>query len=85
MVFCYTSVATIGTSYIMRQATNQGKELVQDFPDDADYFDVDSDGASMIQKMLESQGTDVDTVSGATYSSEGIIDAVNAALFEATS
>ena len=125
-------LATIGTSYIMRQATNQGKELVQDlpevagarktsryidgtyhgtgmgnngkigvdvtisdgeikeiritdFPDDADYFDVDSDGASMIQKILESQGTDVDTVSGATYSSEGIIDAVNAALSEATS
>lgn len=125
-------LATIGTSYIIRQATNQGKELVQDlpevagarktsryidgtyhgtgmgnngkisvdvtisdgeikeiritdFPDDADYFDVDSDGASMIQKMLESQGTDVDTVSGATYSSEGIIDAVNAALSEATS
>lgn len=48
MVFCYTSVATIGTSYIMIQATNQGKELVQDFPDDADYFDVDSDGASML-------------------------------------
>ena len=123
-------LATAGTSCIMRQATNQGKELVQDlpevagvsitngyvdgtyhgtgmgnngkigvdvtisdgeikeiritdFPDDADYFDVDSDGASMIQNMLESQSTNVDTVSGATYSSKGIIDAVNIALLEA--
>lgn len=56
---------------------------ISDFPDDADYFDVDTDGASMIQKMLEVQSPEVDTVSGATYSSEGIIDAVNAALSEA--
>jgi DMSO/TMAO reductase YedYZ heme-binding membrane subunit len=124
--------ATLGTSYIMGQAANQRKELVQDlpevagasmtqgyvdgtyhgtgmgnngkigvdviisdgeikeiritdFPDDADYFDVDSDGAFMIQNMLESQSTEVDTVSGATFSSEGIIDAVNAALSEAAS
>ena len=57
--------------------------IITDFPDDADYFDVDTDGASMIQKMLETQSPEVDTVSGATFSSEGIIDAVNAALAEA--
>ncbi len=39
----------------------------------------------MIQNMLESQSTGVDTVSGATYSSKGIIDAVNTALSEAIS
>ena len=62
------------------------KEIrITDFPDDADYFDIDSDGAFMIQNMLESQSTDVDTVSGATYSSKGIIDAVNTALSEAIS
>ncbi len=124
-------LATVGTSYVMKQAANQGKELVPDlpevagarktygyvdgtyhgtgmgnngkigvdvtisdgaikdiritdFPDDADYFDIDSDGAFMIQNMIESQSTVVDTVSGATCSSEGIIDAVNAALSEAT-
>ncbi len=123
-------LATVGTSYIMKLAAIQGKELVPDlpevagarktngyvdgtyhgtgmgnngkigvdvtisggeikeiritdFPDDADYFDVDSDGGFMIQNMLESQSTDVDTVSGATYSSKGIIDAVNTALLEA--
>ncbi|MBQ9589866.1 MAG: FMN-binding protein [Butyrivibrio sp.] len=50
------------------------------FPDDAEYFDPESDGANMIQSMIEFQNADVDTVSGATYSSEGLIDAVENAL-----
>ncbi|MCR5556542.1 MAG: FMN-binding protein [Butyrivibrio sp.] len=62
------------------------KEIqITDFPDDPEYFDVDKDGASMIQEMLKSQNAEVDTVSGATYSSEGLIDAVNDALSKAIS
>lgn len=37
----------------------------------------------MPQKFVDAQGTDVDTVSGATVTSNGIIDAVKAALAEA--
>ncbi len=55
------------------------------FPDDAEYFDPEADGSKMIQDMLDAQSTDVDTVSGATYSSEGVIDAVNAALEQSLS
>ncbi len=53
---------------------------IVDFPDDVEYFDPESDGAKMIKSMLDTQSTDVDTISGATYSSEGVIDAVDAAL-----
>ena len=57
--------------------------VISDFPDDADYFDVDKDGSRMIENMIAGQSTEVDTISGATYSSEGLIDAVNMALSEA--
>lgn len=59
-------------------------EIVK-FPDDADYFDVEKDGSKMIQQMIESQNPEVDTVSGATFSSEGLIDAVSEALRKAES
>ena len=36
----------------------------------------------VIDDMIDTQSTDVDTVTGATYSSNGIIDAVNDALTE---
>jgi uncharacterized protein with FMN-binding domain len=39
-----------------------------------------SDGTAVIGTILSSQSTGVDTVTGATYSSGGIIDAVKAAL-----
>lgn len=48
--------------------------------DDPEYF---SDSLIVIEWMLEANDTDVDTVSGATYSSGGIIDAVADALKEA--
>ena len=57
--------------------------VISDFPDDADYFDVDKDGSHMIENMIAGQSAEVDTISGATYSSEGLIDAVNMALSEA--
>lgn len=45
--------------------------------DDAEYFDR---AKKIVDDMVKNQTADVDTVSGATYSSNGIIDAVNNAL-----
>ncbi|MBQ9535937.1 MAG: FMN-binding protein [Clostridia bacterium] len=53
------------------------------FKDDLAYFDPDIEGARMISAMLGAQSANVDAVSGATYSSEGLIDAVKAALAKA--
>ena len=48
--------------------------------EDAAYFDVAS---SLLDTILEEQSTDVDTVSGATFSSNGIIHATEDALRKA--
>lgn len=48
------------------------------FQDDQEYFNRAS--SSIISDILEAQSTDVDTVSGATFSSNGIIEAVKNAL-----
>lgn len=48
--------------------------------DDAPFF---NSAVSVIGEMLETQSTDVDAVSGATYSSMGIMNAVQAALDQA--
>ena len=48
-----------------------------------DYFDPGADGARMIAAMLSAQSPNVDGVSGATYSSEGLRAAVRAALSQA--
>ena len=53
------------------------------FKDDADYFDPGTEGASMIAAMLSAQSPHVDGISGATYSSQGLIDAVRNALAKA--
>lgn len=53
------------------------------FKDDTDYFDPGTEGASMIAAMLSAQSPYVDGVSGATYSSQGLKDAVRAALAKA--
>ncbi len=50
---------------------------VTDSQDDEPYF---SDALAVIDEMLAANGTEVDTVTGATWSSGGIIDAVDAAL-----
>jgi uncharacterized protein with FMN-binding domain len=55
------------------------------FKDDADYFDPDVEGAAMIRAMLSAQSVNVDGVSGATYSSQGLMDAVRNALSKARS
>lgn len=53
------------------------------FKDDTDYFDPGVEGASMIAAMLSTQSPNVDGVSGATYSSQGLKDAVRNALTKA--
>ena len=53
------------------------------FKDDMDYFDPGVEGASMINAMLLAQSPNVDGVSGATYSSQGLKDAVRNALAKA--
>ncbi|MBE5830206.1 MAG: FMN-binding protein [Butyrivibrio sp.] len=58
---------------------------IVNFPDDQEYFDPESDGIKMIKDMIQAQSPEVDTISGATYSSEGVIDAVNAALEQSLS
>lgn len=50
---------------------------VTDSQDDEPYF---SDALAVVDEMLAANGTEVDTVTGATWSSGGIIDAVDAAL-----
>ena len=57
--------------------------VITGFLDDPEYFSPDIEGAQMISAMLGTQSPNVDTVSGATYSSEGLIDAVRAALAKA--
>lgn len=51
---------------------------VLSYADDDEFFSKAESG--VIQEILSSQSTDVDTVSGATFSSEGIIEAVADAL-----
>ncbi len=50
---------------------------VVSFSDDEPYW---SDGKTVINRILSAQSANVDTVSGATFSSGGIIEAVRAAL-----
>ncbi len=53
------------------------------FVDDKEYFDEDKEGKEMINRVLEKGSTDVDGISGATYSSDGFLDAVANALDKA--
>ena len=47
------------------------------------YFSLDGDAANMIAAMLSSQSANVDGVSGAAYSSDGLKAAVRDALRKA--
>ena len=51
---------------------------VTSYSDDSEFFQRAK--ATVISDIMKSQSTDVDTVSGATYSSQGIIEAVSSAL-----
>ena len=52
---------------------------VQDYEDDATY--MQSVIRELIPKVLKEQSTEVDTVSGATYSSKGLLKAVDQAIY----
>lgn len=52
---------------------------VQDYGDDATY--MQSVIRELIPKVLKEQSTEVDTVSGATYSSKGLLKAVDQAIY----
>lgn len=54
--------------------------LVADTSDDEQFF---SRAMTVLKNILKKQNTDVDTVSGATYSSKGLLNAVKNALKEA--
>lgn len=55
-------------------------EMVSHENEDAAYFDS---AKALIEDIIRAQTADVDTVTGATFSSKGIISAVGAALEEA--
>lgn len=55
-------------------------EVVSASGEDAAYFSM---ARELLDKIVKKQSADVDTVSGATFSSHGIIDAVTAALQKA--
>ncbi len=57
--------------------------VITKFSDDVEYFDVDTDGKELIDRILDAQCCNVDMISGATYSSEGVLDAVEAAITQA--
>lgn len=52
--------------------------ILDDYADDKSYIERAKN--RIFQEMISRQNTDVDTVSGATYSSNGLIEAVNKAL-----
>ena len=52
--------------------------VLDDYADDKSYMERAKN--RIFQEMISRQNTDVDTVSGATYSSNGLIEAVNKAL-----
>ena len=52
--------------------------VLDDYADDKSYMERAKN--RIFQEMISRQNTDVDAVSGATYSSNGLIEAVNKAL-----
>lgn len=57
--------------------------VITKFVDDKEFFDKDIDGKILIDEVIENQSTDVDGISGATYSSKGFLGAVDDALEKA--
>lgn len=73
---------TIGVEVTVADGTISNIVITK-FSDDAEYFNVDTDGKEMIDRVLNSQSCDVDTIAGATYSSQGVLDAVQSAIEQA--
>ena len=70
----------------LRQPETEQENQISDikitkYVDDEPFIDEAISGVT--ENIINSQNTDVDTVSGATFSSKGIINAVKAALINA--
>ena len=76
--------AGFGGDIIIELTIEDGKmsniEIIDASGEDQAYMD---EAVTMLSKVVKKQSTDVDTVSGATYSSNGILDAVEQAMGEA--
>lgn len=71
---------TITVQVTMEDDTITGVSVVSAPGEDSAYL---SQGENVISSILSEQSTDVDTISGATFSSTGILEAVNDALSKA--
>ena len=78
------SAAGFGGDIVVEVTVKDGNiakiDILSHDGEDDEYF---NNAKSLTEDILAAQSTDVDTVSGATYSSNGIIGAVNNALEEA--
>ncbi|MDO4854469.1 MAG: FMN-binding protein [Coriobacteriia bacterium] len=81
----YTAKSYGYRSYITVQVTIKGGKIsgikVLSESEDRPYF---SNAKAVISRVISKQGTNVDTVSGATYSSKGILAAVKKCLIKAS-
>ena len=71
---------TITVQVTLEDDTITGVSVVSAPGEDSAYL---SQGENVINSILSEQSTDVDTISGATFSSTGILEAVNDALSKA--
>ena len=71
---------TITVQVTLEDDTITGVSVVSAPGEDSAYL---SQGENVISSILSEQSTDVDTISGATFSSTGILEAVNDALSKA--
>ena len=71
---------TITVQVTLEDDTITGGSVVSAPGEDSAYL---SQGENVISSILSEQSTDVDTISGATFSSTGILEAVNDALSKA--
>ena len=80
------SGAGFGGDVVVSVTISGGKiasiEVTDSSTEDPAYF---SQAVVLVDEMVKAQGTDVDTVSGATFSSGGLISAVDDALGKAVS
>ena len=71
---------TVSVAVTIQEGTITDVAIVSAKQEDAAYFDA---AKGVIDEILEAQTTEVDTVSGATFSSNGILHAVADALGKA--
>ena len=71
---------TVSVAVTIQDGTITDVAIVSAKQEDAAYFDA---AKGVIDEILEAQTTEVDTVSGATFSSNGILHAVADALGKA--